>query len=80
MAKKIKVSEAKRASNALKDFYIEHCLVEYPNDSFIVVKNINKENAVTAIKAAGLEVLKIKNVRHYEKICLNYANGYYESK
>ena len=80
MAKKIKVNEVKRASNALKDFHIEHCLVEYPNNSFIVVKNVNKENAVTAIEAAGLKVHHIKNVRHYESICFKHIKGYYEYK
>lgn len=75
MAKKIVLSstEVTRASNALKDFHVEHVLVSYPEHqkenkpatSFIVVLNKDLNLAKEAIAEAKLSILKIKNSRHF---------------
>lgn len=80
MAKKIELLEISRAVGALKDFHIEHCAVKYPKNQFIVIKNKNLDDVLTAIEAAGLSVLRVKSMRHYENFCLNHFKGYYEPK
>ena len=77
MAKKINfttVEEVKRASNALKDFHIEHVLVEYPNKQYIVVLNRLKNDALTAFEAAGLSPRRVNNQRHYERIASTHKH------
>ena len=84
MAKKIVLSstEVTRASNALKDFHIEHVLVSYPEHqkenrpatSFIVVLNKDLNLAKEAIAKAKLSILKIKNSRHYETLALKHQH------
>ena len=76
MAKRIKVDEIKRASNALKDFQIDHIVVSYvkadgAKDESIVVLNRLYEDAKTAIQAADVKILKTRGARHYEKLSLN---------
>lgn len=75
MAKRIKVDEIKRASNALKDFQIAHIVVSYKHENYInesiVVLNKLYEDAKTAIQAADVKILKTRNARHYEKLSLN---------
>lgn len=86
MAKKLIVSEVKRASNALKDFQIEHVIVtRYKNFHgdklairFIVIPNRNLEAAKACIKEAGISILKVKGVRHYKDLAICY--DYYEPK
>jgi len=84
MAKKIVLSstEVTRASNALKDFHVEHVLVSYPEHQkenrpatlFIVVLNKDLNLAKEAIAEAKLSILKIKNSRHYEKLALKHQH------
>ena len=84
MAKKIVLSgtEVTRASNALKDFHVEHVLVSYPEHqkenrpatSFIVVLNKDLNLAKEAIAEAKLSILKIKNSRHYETLALKHQH------
>lgn len=77
MAKKIIVNEVSRASNALKDFRIEHVVVTYPAHkdepakSFIVVLNKSFEDAKIVIKEAGVNIIKTKNTRHFERLALS---------
>lgn len=79
MAKKIFTiaSEVSRASNALKDFQIEHVVATYPAHkdkpahSFIVVLNKGFEDAKIAIKEAGVSIIKTKNARHFERLALS---------
>lgn len=91
MAKKINfktTDEVKRASNALKDFKIEHVLVSYPEHieqnrmcnakQYIVVLNKLLSDAKIAFEAAHLTPSKIKNSRHYEWTALNH--NYYDPK
>lgn len=84
MAKKIVLSgtEVTRASNALKDFHVEHVLVSYPEHQkenrpatlFIVVLNKDLNLAKEAIAEAKLSILKIKNSRHYETLALKHQH------
>lgn len=84
MAKKIVLSgtEVTRASNALKDFHVEHVLVSYPEHqkenrpatSFIVVLNKDLNLAKEAITEAKLSIFKIKNSRHYETLALKHQH------
>lgn len=77
MAKKIIVNEVSRASNALKDFQIEHVVATYPAHkdkpahSFIVVLNKSFEDAKIAINEAGVSIIKTKNARHFERLALS---------
>lgn len=75
MAKKIFIrpSEVTRASNALKDFHIEHVLVQYKDkknnnirQSLIVVKNKDKDEALVAIDTAKILILRMKSCRRFE--------------
>ena len=71
MAKKINflsVSEVDRAHGALLDFHVEHVVVSYPDNKYIVVLNRNLEDAKTAIEGAKLSPRRISNQRHYERI------------
>ena len=83
MAKKLifnTVEEVKRASNALKDYHVEHVLVEYPEKKdksakmFIVVMNKELANAVAALKVADLHAKKTKGYRHYEMAALQHKH------
>ena len=77
MAKKIIVNEVSRASNALKDFQIEHVVATYPAHkdkpahSFIVVLNKSFEDAKIVIKEAGVSIIKTKNARHFERLAFS---------
>lgn len=77
MAKKIIVNEVSRASNALKDFQIEHVVATYPASkdkpahSFIVVLNKSFEDAKIVIKEAGVSIIKTKNKRHFERLAFS---------
>lgn len=83
MAKKIfiKQSEVTRASHALKDFHIEHVLVEYKfhntnkvRQSLIVVKNKDKDEALTVITTAEISVLRVKNCRRFETMAASHTH------
>ena len=74
MAKKIKVAYIKKASESLKQRKIEHVLVQYKDDAFLVVMNKDYHDAKTAILADGCNILKTKNVRHYENIALSLTH------
>ena len=80
MAKRIKVNEIKRASNALKDFQIAHIVVSYKHENYInesiIVLNTLYEDAKAAIQAAGIKILKTRGARHYEMLALKHT--YYE--
>ena len=90
MAKRIIVNEVSRASNALKDFQIEHVVATYPAHkdkparSFIVVLNKGFEDAKIVIKEAGVNIIKTKNVRHFERLALSQTeldkNAHYVPK
>ena len=77
MAKKIIVNEVSRASNALKDFQIEHVVATYPANkykpahSFIVVLNKSFGDAKIVIKEAGVNIIKTKNARHFEHLAFS---------
>jgi len=76
MAKKIIVDEIKRASNALKDFQIDHIIASYAKadgtkDESIIVLNRLYEDAKVAIQTANVKILKTRSARHYEKLSLN---------
>lgn len=81
MAKKINfktIQEVDRASNALRDFHIEHVLVKYPlhpkggdtdkTNHYIVVLNRLLSDAKIAFETANLTPSRIKNQRHYERV------------
>lgn len=85
MAKKINfktIDEVVRASNALKDFHVEHVLVKYPEHiennrtraekQYIVVRNTLLSDAKAAFEAANLTTCGIKNSRHYENTALHH--------
>lgn len=74
MAKKIKVAHIMEASESLKKRKIEHVLVKYKNDAFLVVLNKNVNSAKAALTEDKLSILKIKSVRHYEDKALNHAH------
>ena len=74
MAKKIKVAYIKKASESLKQRKIEHVLVEYKNDAFLVVMNKYYHDAKAVILADGCSILKTKNVRHFEMIALSHEH------
>jgi len=84
MAKKIVVSEVKGASNALKDFQIEHIVVSYPNRDrkgavigekrWIIVKNVNAQETKDVLKEAGISILKIKGARRFEKMAAKHTH------
>lgn len=87
MAKKIFIrpSEVTRASHALKDFHIEHVLVQYKDkknnnirQSLVVVKNKDKDEALTVITTAEIFVLRVKNCRRFETMALLHT--YYQPK
>lgn len=90
MAKKIIVNEVSRASNALKDFQIEHVVATYPANkykpahSFIVVLNKSFEDAKIVIKEAGVSIIKTKSYRHFERLALSQMeldkNAYFVPK
>lgn len=83
MAKKIifnTIEEVKRASNALKDYHVEHVLVEYPAKEdkpatmFIAVMNKELANAFAIFKVADLRPKKTKGLRHYEMCALQHKH------
>jgi len=74
MAKKIKVAYIKKASESLKKRKIEHVLVQYKDDAFLVVMNKHFHDAKAVILADGCTILKTKNVRHYENIALSHEH------
>lgn len=83
MAKKIifnTIEEVKRASNALKDYHVEHVLVEYPAKEdkpatmFIAVMNKELANAFAIFKVADLRPKKTKGFRHYEMYALQHKH------
>lgn len=79
MAKKVHfktTQEVDRASNALKDMRIEHVLVEYPNNKYVVVLNRYLSDAKKAFEEAKLVPLRIKNQRHYEMCALTHKHFY----
>ena len=87
MAKKIFINpdEVKRASNALKDFHIEHVLTEYKfrntkvvRQALLIVKNKDKDEALAAINMAEISVLRVKNCRRFETMALLHT--YYQPK
>ena len=90
MAKRIIVNEVSRASNALKDFQIEHVVATYPANkykpahSFIVVLNKSFEDAKIVIKEAGVSIIKTKSYRHFERLALSQMeldkNAYFVPK
>lgn len=68
--------DAERASNALKDMHIEHVLVEYPNNKYVVVLNRYLSDAKKAFEKAKLVPSRIKNQRHYEMCALTHKHFY----
>ena len=77
MAKKINftvVSDVNRAHAALLDFHVEHVVVTYPNNSYIVVLNRFKQDALTAFNKAKIYPSCIKNQRHYEQVAKNHKH------
>ena len=74
MAKKLVVAHIKKASESLKQRKIEHVLVQYKDDAFLVVMNKYYHNAKAVILADGCSILKTKNVRHYENIALSHEH------
>ena len=66
MAKKIKVAHVEKASESLKKRKIEHVLVKYEDDAFLVVMNKHANSAKAALTEDGLAILKMKSIRHYE--------------
>lgn len=83
MAKKIifnTTEEVKRASNALKDYHVEHVLVEYPTKEgkpatmFIAVMNKELANALAIFKVADLHTKKTRGLRHYEMYALQHKH------
>lgn len=87
MAKKItfkKEVDVSQMVDILRSEKIEHVRVTYPEDSrgrkhdYIVVKNCYKDLA--RAKCGDNNILRIKNARHYENICLNHIDDYFEPK
>lgn len=88
MAKKInfkKAVEVSKMCEILKENNIEHVRVIYPKKDenhpgkdYIVVQN--KLIDVVRAKCGDNNILHIKNVRHYEQICFNHAEHYFEPK
>ena len=77
MAKKINFTTAddvQRASNALKDMHIEHVLVEYPYNKYVVVLNRYLSDAKKAFEEANIKGIRVKNWRHYENTALNHTH------
>ena len=70
--------------NTLRTEKIEHVRVTYPENSrvgkrdYVVVKNCYKDLVRT--KCGDQNILRIKNARHYENICLYHIDGFYEPK
>lgn len=80
MAKKFKFKPGVNViamSEALKREKIEHVAVlVYPTGKYIVVKNIYKD---IVHKVCGNDnILSVKNVRHYENICIDHIDDYYD--
>ena len=83
MAKKINFNTAQEvecASNALKDMHIEHVLVEYPNNKYVVVLNRYLSDAKKAFEEAELVPSRIKNQRHYEMCALTHKHFIWDVK
>lgn len=81
MAKKItfkKEVDVSQIVDILRSEKIEHVRVKYPNVEYIVVKNCYKDLVRT--KCGDNNILRIKNVRHYEEVCLNHINDYFKPK
>ena len=85
MAKKINfiaTSEVVRASNALKDMYIEHVMVEYPKHEnqdakvYLVVRNRLLADAIATFTAIGVTPTHVKTQRHFESVALHHT--YYQ--
>ena len=76
MAKKIIFStseEVKRASNALKDFHIEHVLVNYPDKMFIVVMNKDLAEAKASLELTNISIRKVHGARRFEMYALQHT-------
>lgn len=80
MAKKItlKTNAYTKAQEALRNGKIEHIFVEYKHEDhsnmYIVVLNKHRANAVALIKAANIDIKRVKNVRHYEMLALSHKH------
>ena len=74
MAKKLKVAHIKKASESLRKRKIEHVLVEYKDDAFLVVMNKYYHDAKAVILADNCSILKVKNFRHYELAALSHEH------
>lgn len=75
MAKKltILVNEVQRASNALKDFQIEHVVVynKQSDNASILVLNKDASTAKDVITLAEITIVKMKGFRHFEQYAAN---------
>jgi hypothetical protein len=88
MAKKItfkRSSDVPRMIGILRTGKIEHVRVQYPAHGdktpprdYIVVKNRYLD--IVRTKCGDNNILRIKNARHYENICLNHIDGCYFPK
>ena len=90
MAKRIVLTsnEVQRAAFALKDFQIEHVLVSYPEHTvkgkttpakkFIIVKNVDIQQAKKVIKDADITICAIRGARHFAHIANSHVKGYYQ--
>lgn len=88
MAKKFtfkKEVDVSRMVGILRTEKIEHVRVQYPAHGdnspakdYIVVKNCYKD--IVRAKCGDNNILRIKNAQHYENICLNHINGFFEPK
>lgn len=74
MAKKIVTKNSQKASASLKKRKIEHVLVQHKDDAFVVVLNKDVCDAIAVIKVDNQDVLRVKNVRHYEMIALRHTH------
>jgi len=74
MAKKLVVAHIKKASESLKKRKIEHVLVQYKDDAFLVVMNKHYHDAKAVILADGCSIIKTKNIRHFEMIALSHEH------
>ena len=84
MAKKINFKagvDVSQIVDTLKKEKIEHVRVTYPGSDtrpkrdYIVVKNVYLDAVRKACDAA---IGRVKNARHYEKICILHAKNYFE--
>ena len=82
MAKKNIVNNPEKASAILKQGNIEHVLVKYPgkdtkDDVFLVVRNKDKNAAVTALAEAEIYIHRTKSIRRYEMIASRFNTGFF---